>query len=172
MSDKRAQTEAQEGALQQKEYNSWLDFLEAIRTGRRPPSPAAELVGYRLVEIAPGRALFELVPHQRHCNFFTSIHGGILATLLDSAMTAVVLATLPAGQGCTTAEIKVNYVRPVTLDCGVLRCEARTIHIGQGLATAEGRVQDLEGRLYAHGVCTCAVRQAQPPVEAASTPPP
>jgi uncharacterized protein (TIGR00369 family) len=100
---------------------------------------------------------YELDPHECHYNPFASVHGGIISTLLDTAMTAAVLSTLGKGVGCATAEIKVNFIRPVTTGTGTLRCEAKPIHIGKRLATAEGHLKDSRGMLYAHAVCTCSI---------------
>ena len=136
---------------------SGLDYLRAIKDGRINPPPVAMLVGYKILKIENGYAVFELNPAEYHYNPFATVHGGILSTLLDTAMTASVLSTLSKGISCSTIEIKVNFIRPVTTDTEVLRCEARPIHIGKRLATVEGRLKDKNGELYAHGISTCAI---------------
>ena len=72
-------------------------------------------------------------------------------------MTAAVLSTLPKSFSCTTIEIKVNFIKPVTADTGILKCEARPIHIGKKLATVEGKIKDNNGILHAHGGSTCSI---------------
>jgi uncharacterized protein (TIGR00369 family) len=136
---------------------SGLDYLRAIKDGRINPPPVAMLVGYKILEIENGYAVFELSPAEYHYNPFATVHGGILSTLLDTAMTASVLSTLSKGISCSTIEIKVNFIRPVTTDTEVLRCEARPIHVGRRLATVEGRLKDKNGELYAHGISTCVI---------------
>ena len=136
---------------------SGLDYLRAIKDGRINPPPVAMLVGYKILEIENGYAVFELSPAEYHYNPFATVHGGILSTLLDTAMTASVLSTLSKGISCSTIEIKVNFIRPVTTDTEVLRCEARPIHVGKRLATVEGRLKDKNGKLYAHGISTCVI---------------
>jgi uncharacterized protein (TIGR00369 family) len=136
---------------------SGLDYLKAIKEGRISPPPAARLIGYTIAEVESGYAVFKLQPGEYHYNPFATVHGGILSTLLDTAMTASVLSTLPQGLSCSTIEIKVNFIKMVTVVTGVLRCEARPIHIGKNLATVEGRVKDRNGVLLAHGVSTCSV---------------
>jgi uncharacterized protein (TIGR00369 family) len=136
---------------------SGLDYLRAIKDGRINPPPVAMLVGYKIFEIENGYAVFELNPAEYHYNPFATVHGGILSTLLDTAMTASVLSTLSKGISCSTIEIKVNFIRPVTADTEALRCEARPIHVGKRLATVEGRLKDKNGKLYAHGISTCAI---------------
>ncbi|MFC1885284.1 PaaI family thioesterase [Thermodesulfobacteriota bacterium] len=136
---------------------SGLDYLKAIRDDKISPPPAALLVGYRITEVESGYAVFELDPAEYHYNPFATVHGGILSTLLDTAMTASVLSTLPKGFSCSTIEIKVNFIKPVTAKTGTLRCEANPIHIGKRLATVEGRLKDGNGELHAHGVSTCSI---------------
>ena len=134
---------------------SGLDFLQAIQAGRFAAPPISRLLDFTLLEVAEGRAVFGVTPGERHYNPIGLVHGGLLATLLDSALGCAVQSTLPAGTGYTTLEIKVNFTRPVLKDTGFLRCEARTVHRGRQTATAEGRVTDAGGRIYAHGTTTC-----------------
>ena len=136
---------------------SGLDYLKAIKEDRISPPPVANLVGYKICEVDHGYAAFELNPEEYHYNPFATVHGGIVSTLLDTAMTSSVLSTLPKGFSCTTIEIKVNFVKPVTTDTGILKCEARPIHVGKKLATAEGKMKDKKGVLRAHGVSTCSI---------------
>jgi uncharacterized protein (TIGR00369 family) len=134
---------------------SGLEFLRAILAGRFPPPPFARLVGQSLVEVEEGRAVFVVQPGEVHYNPIGMVHGGLLATLLDSAMGCAIHSTLPAGTGYSTLEVKVNYTRPALAGTGPLRCEARLVHRGRQTATAEGQVRDEQGRLYAHGSTTC-----------------
>jgi uncharacterized protein (TIGR00369 family) len=134
-----------------------LAFLEAIRDGRLPAPPVSQLLGFALTEVEAGRAVFECEPSESHYNPIGSVHGGIIGTLLDSALSCAVHSTLPAGTGYTTAELKVNFVRPVVAGSGRLRAEGRLIHAGSRLATAEARLTDAAGKLYAHAVGTCLV---------------
>lgn len=136
---------------------SGLDYLRSIKEGGISPPPVAMLIGYKISEVDNGYAVFELNPEEYLYNPFSTVHGGILSTLLDTTMTASVLSTLRKGLGCSTVEIKVNFIRPVTSRTGVLRCEARPIHIGKHLATVEGRLKGENGKLYAHGVSTCSI---------------
>lgn len=132
-----------------------LEFLQAILAGRFPPPPIAQLLGYSLVEVQEGRAVFAVQPGEVHYNPIGMVHGGLLATLLDSAMGCAIHSTLPAGTGYSTLEVKLNYTRPALIGTGLLRCEASIVHRGKQTATAEGQVRDAQGRLYAHGSTTC-----------------
>jgi uncharacterized protein (TIGR00369 family) len=137
---------------------SGLEALEAIRDGRLPPPPIAELLGMKPVVLAHGRAVFAATPDESHYNPIGVVHGGLAATLLDSAMGCAVQSTLPVGSGYTTLELKVNFVRAITRDTGPIRCEGRVLHEGRTVATAEGRViAERTGKLLAHGSATCLV---------------
>ena len=139
---------------------SGLDYLRQIQNGRIPPPPIARLVGYQISEIEFGRAVFELEPLECHYNPFATVHGGILTTLLDTAMTAALLSTLAVGSACSTLELKTNFIRPITTETGMLKCEGRLYYSGNRIATAEGRLTDSRQLLYAHGVSTCMIHSA------------
>ncbi len=136
---------------------SGLAYLRAMQSGELPPPPIAVLLGMSIAEAEEGRVVFTVQPAEYHYNPIGVVHGGLAASLLDSALGCAVYSTLPAGIGWTTLEIKVNFVRPVTRETGELRCEGKIIHQGNRIATAEGRVTDAEGRLYAHGTTTCII---------------
>jgi uncharacterized protein (TIGR00369 family) len=134
-----------------------MEFLQKIAAGELPPPPIAALMNFELVELSEGQAIFAVEPKEYHYNPIGVVHGGMAATLLDSAMGCAVHSTLPAGAGYTTLEIKVNFVRPITADTGRVRAEAKLIHLGGRTATAEGRVIDEAGKLYAHATTTCLI---------------
>lgn len=137
---------------------SGIDYLYAIRDGELPPPPIAALMGFAPVEVEEGRVVFAVEPAEYHYNPIGLVHGGLAATLLDSAMGCAVQTLLPAGVGYTTLEVKVNYVRPMTRDTGRVLAEATVLHRGSRVATAEGRVfAEDTGKLLAHGTTTCMV---------------
>jgi uncharacterized protein (TIGR00369 family) len=134
-----------------------LDLMRALRDGSVPPPPVIELVGISLTEVDEGRVVMCLTPAEYHYNPLGTMHGGILATLLDSAMACAVHTTLPKGRGYTSLEIKVNYVRAVTNASGELSAEGKIVHGGRRSAVAEARVVDAKGRLCATASTTCLV---------------
>ena len=134
-----------------------IEFLQSIRDGRLPAPPIAELLGMRLAEIERGHAVFEVTPAEHHYNPIGVVHGGLAMTLLDSAMACSVQTQIPAGSGYTTLEVKVNLVRPITMQTGRLRAIGKVLHGGNRIATAEGRLEDASGKLYAHGTTTCII---------------
>src|SRR5688572_4384316 len=127
---------------------SGLEFLQKIVRRELPPPPLAVLLNFDLVEVGEGHATFAVEPAEYHYNPIGVVHGGLAATLLDSAMGCAVHSTLPAGAGYTTLEIKVNFIRAMSADMGVVRCEASVIHVGGRTATAEGTVIDAHGLIY------------------------
>jgi uncharacterized protein (TIGR00369 family) len=134
-----------------------IEFLRAMRDGKLPPPPIAELLGFRLVEVEPGRAVFEVQPGERQYNPIGVVHGGLAMTLLDSAMGCSVQTQMPAGGGYTTLEAKTNLVRAITAETGLLRAIGKVLHVGKRIATAEARLEDKGGKLYAHATTTCIV---------------
>jgi uncharacterized protein (TIGR00369 family) len=136
---------------------SGLEFLQRIVSGELSPPPFAALLDFDLVEVSKGRATFAVNPAEYHYNPIGVVHGGLAATLLDSAMGCAVHSMLPAGAGYTTLEIKVNFIRAMTAETGRVRCEAKIVHSGARTATAEGRIVDEAGKLYAHGTTTCLI---------------
>jgi len=134
-----------------------LGFLKAIIDGTLPKPPIADLLGFDIVEAERGRAVFEGVPEFRHYNPIGTVHGGLALTLLDSCMSCAVHTTLKLGELYTTLELKVNFVRAITKDTGLVRATGRLIHRGRTTGTAEGDVRDAAGNLLAHGTTTCMI---------------
>ena len=128
-----------------------------MAAGELPPPPIAETLGFRLVEAAPGRAVFECEPAEYHYNPIGIVHAGLAMTLMDSAMGLAFVTTIEAGVGWTTLELKANFTRPLTVDTGSVRCVGTVIHPGRRVATTEARLEDGEGRLCAHGTSTILV---------------
>ena len=141
---------------QARAMDSMTMFTEML-AGRLPAPPICRTLGMALAEIEPDRVVFAYRPVFEHYNPLGSVHGGIAATLLDSVMGCCVHTTLKAGTGCTTVEIKVNYVRAMTDKTGPVRAEGRIINVGSRIATSEGKLMDATGRLLAHGTTTCLI---------------
>jgi uncharacterized protein (TIGR00369 family) len=135
-----------------------LEVIRALAAGDLPGAPIAKLLGFGPVEVEEGRVVFAAEPRDEHYNPIGTVHGGLAATLLDSAMGCAVHTTLPAGVGYTTLELKVNFTRPITRDTGRILCKGTIVHRGGRVATAEGRVYaEADGRLLAHGTTTCLI---------------
>jgi uncharacterized protein (TIGR00369 family) len=148
---------------------SGMEYLRAIAQGKIPAPPIALLLGFALEEVEEGRVVFTTEPGEHHYNPIGVVHGGLAATLLDSAMGCAVHSLLAQGRGYTTLEIKVNYVRAIKRESGRLRAVASVVHMGGRIATAEGRLVDAAGQLYAHATTTCILMDARPPRAAAAS---
>jgi uncharacterized protein (TIGR00369 family) len=134
-----------------------LAYFRRVLANGGPRTPMGALLNFRLLEVDPGRVVFGAVPARAHYNGLGVVHGGLAATLLDSALGCAINTLAPPGKVFTTLELTINFTRPLTRDVGPVRCEARVIHLGSRVATAEGRVVDAHGKLYAHGTTTCIV---------------
>ena len=136
---------------------SGLELFKAMLAGELPAPPISRTLDFILVEAEHGRVVFQGRPGIAHYNPMGIVHGGWFATLLDSALGCAVGSILPAGKAYTTAELKVNIVRPLTDKVPFVRAEARVIHGGGRMATSDARLTGPDGRLYAHGSTTCFI---------------
>jgi uncharacterized protein (TIGR00369 family) len=155
-----ANDEIPDGKTEAREALSGLEYMRQLMAGELPPSGMAQLMNFRLVEVSEGRAVFTVKPDERHYNGLGIAHGGLAATLLDSALGCAINTMMPPGRIFTTLEMKINYVRPMRRETGEVRCEAAVLHAGARVATAEGRILDEGGKLYAHGTATCMLFRA------------
>jgi uncharacterized protein (TIGR00369 family) len=134
------------------------EYLEAMQRGEIAPPPMAQLMDIDIVEVGDGRATFEGHPGEQHYNPIGVVHGGFVATLLDSVMGCAVETLQSADTGYTSLDLKVNYVRPLTMDTGRVLAEGVVVHAGRRVATAEGRVFSARtGKLLAHGTATLLI---------------
>ncbi len=122
-----------------------------------PPVAAADLLGMRPADLGVGHASFVAEANPSWANPMGTVHGGIAATLLDSALGCAVQTTLDEGVGYTTISLEVKYLRPIRLDAGELRAAATVVHAGRRQATAEARLTDRDGRVLATATTTCLV---------------
>jgi uncharacterized protein (TIGR00369 family) len=134
-----------------------IEYLRAIASGEIPRPPIAWSLGFQLESVEEGRAVFTMEPAEYHYNPIGLVHGGVAATLCDSAMGSALHSLLPRGVGYTTMELKVNLVRPLTRDTGPVRCEGTVIHAGTRTALTEARLLDGAGKLLAHSTSTCLI---------------
>lgn len=140
---------------------SGLEIMQAILDGELPFPHIAQTLDFSLVEVGPGKAVFQGTPQLKHYNPLGTVHGGWYATLLDSALGCAVHTMLPAGRAYTTAELSVNIVRAASSKTGPLRAIGSVIHCGKQLATADARIVGPDGKLYAHAATTCLVFEAR-----------
>jgi uncharacterized protein (TIGR00369 family) len=104
-------------------------------------------LGMRTVRMEDGVCVMELDLAPMHRSVAGRVHGGVLFTMLDTAMGRAVISRLPTGRGCATLEARMNFFRPV--QAGRVRAEGRTVTLTRRTAYAEGSLLDAEGRLVA-----------------------
>ncbi len=136
---------------------SGLELLTAICAGQLDQAPFFETVGTRIVEVEHGRAVFEGRPGSSSLNLIGTVHGGWLATLLDSACGCAVYSTLSRGDRWTTVNLTVDYVRPLTEDAEPVRCVGRVVRVGRRIGLADATLTDAEDRLIARARSTCMI---------------
>jgi uncharacterized protein (TIGR00369 family) len=134
-----------------------LEALTAMIAGDLPVPPIGRLMGFRLVEVEKGRAVFEGTPGPDLLNPLGAVHGGYALALIDSACGCAVHSELDAGIGYTTVETKANFTRPIDANSGPIRCEGRVLSRGRQIATAEAYLRSAEGKLLAHGTSTLII---------------
>jgi uncharacterized protein (TIGR00369 family) len=134
-----------------------IDVLRAIESGAIPPPPVARLIGLEVDQVSEGLVTFAFEPAEYHYSPLGTVHGGILTTVVDSAMGCAVHSRLRAGLSYTTLELKVSFLRPVRMTTGRVRGEGKVVHLGARIATSEAHLVDADGELYAHGTSTCLI---------------
>jgi uncharacterized protein (TIGR00369 family) len=134
-----------------------IELLRAITRGELPPPPIADTLGFTAAEFEVGRAVFTLDPAEFHYNPLGTVHGGVIATLLDSACGCAVHSVLPAGEGYTSVDLTTTYLRPITTGTGPVRAEGTVLNRGARTALAQASLLDSRGRLLAHATSTCLI---------------
>ena len=143
-----------------------LEYMQALVEGRFGPPPSiSDTLNFSVpFNLDIGQASVEAEPQDYMLNPLSSIHGGFAAALLDTALGISVHTALPKATGYTTAELSVNYVRPMMPGMGKVRADGKVLHIGRTIATSEAKIVGVEdGKLYAHGTTTCLVFPLHPP---------
>ncbi|WAL63622.1 PaaI family thioesterase [Amycolatopsis cynarae] len=136
-----------------------LDYLTAIAEGRIPGAPISSHLGMRVESVREGEVVFAASPDESLYNPIGTVHGGVAATMLDSAVACAVHSTLPAGVGYTSVELKINFIRAITTASGEIRARGRVVKSGSRIAFAEGELRDENDVLLATASSTCLVIQ-------------
>ena len=134
-----------------------LEFLQRVVRGEVPGVPIGNTLGFRVTEVEKGRVVVTGRPDQRSYNLIGTVHGGWAAAMLDSALALSCLSTLDADQAFTTVDIRINYLRPLTIETGEVRAEGRVLQGGRRLAYCEAKLTDAAGKLIAHGTGSCLI---------------
>ena len=136
---------------------SGLEYMQGLLDGSIPEPPIVNLMNMRPVAVEVGKVTFTCDPDESHYNPIGTVHGGLVCTLLDSVLGCAVQTTLPKGQGYTSLEIKISYLRPVMADTGQLTAVGIATKPGSRAAFADGTVHDSNGKLIATASSTLLV---------------
>ena len=136
---------------------SGMDFFTAMAEGRVQMPPIMQTLDFSGFSFEEGRVVFRLTPQEFHYNPLGSVHGGVFATLLDSACGCAVHTRLPAGVFYTSLDLSVKFLRPVTIETGEIAAEGTVVHLGRRTALAEARILDAAGKVYATANSSCLI---------------
>ena len=134
-----------------------LQQLQAIRSGELPPPPIMETLGFTDLRAEAGRVVVEMPAAGFHYNPLGTVHGGVISTLLDTAAACAVHTTLAVGEVYTSVDLTVKFLRPVTVESGLLSCEGTVIQRGRRTALGQAQLTDGASRLVAHATSTCLI---------------
>ena len=134
-----------------------LDYLQRIVSGEYPQVPIGDTLGFRITEVGAGRVVLVGNPDLRSFNLLGTVHGGWAASILDTAMALAALSSLDEHNRHTTLDIRINYLRPITLETGEVRAEGTVIQGGRRVADCEGKLTDAAGKLLCHGTSSCLI---------------
>ncbi|MHC2335205.1 PaaI family thioesterase [Bradyrhizobium sp. USDA 4454] len=141
---------------------SGIAAMCAIRDGRLPPPPMAKLIGFSVAVVEEGRIVMELEPHESLENTIGLLHGAAAAALLDTAMGCAISTLLPAGQTSVTLDLKLTYLRPLSVRSGTIAAEGKVIKLGRQTSYTEGFVRDGTGNLAVHATATFSMLGGEP----------
>lgn len=136
---------------------SGMEYLQAMSDGKIPLPPLLHTLDFLPTKLEPGNIEFSFTPQEFQYNPIGSVHGGVITAILDSAMGCSLQSILPAGQGYTTVELKLNFLKGVSIKTGMLKTISRIIHSGSRTALVEAQLVDNAGNIYAHAVSTCMI---------------
>jgi len=136
---------------------SGIELLAAVGRGELPAPPIMRTLGIEALDVGKGWIRFGMVPQEMHYNPLGTVHGGVLATLLDSATGCAVHSVLPAGFGYTSMDLTTKYLRPVTADTGMVIATGTLLSRGSRTALAEAKLTDARDRLLAHATSSCLI---------------
>lgn len=114
--------------------------------------PYAKLLGLELAEISPGTATLHMPVRRELTQNHGVVHGGAIASLIDSATAFAIISLLHPKERVTTVDLTISYLRPVTE--GRLRSVARVVRAGRRLFAVSADVFDSRGRLTATALTT------------------
>src|SRR5215469_686906 len=120
---------------------SGLEMLRAMSLGELPTPPIMSTMGIERIEVAEGVVDLWMPVQEFHYNPLGTVHGGVLATLLDTGTGCAVHSVLPAGIGYTSLDLHTRFLRPATVETGVLHCRGTLLSRTRRSAVAEAKLE-------------------------------
>lgn len=130
-----------------------LEYLQAV-VADGSNYPFGKLLNINVIAAGDGTSVLTAKLSHQFYNPMFRIHGGYLATVMDSSLGSAVLTKLPQGSGAGTVNLNVSYVRKVDMDSGLLTARAKVLHAGRSMLTATAEITDAHGKLCVHGTGT------------------
>jgi len=127
------------------------DYVQAVKDSMHR-SPYPHLIGMTLDLLEFDRCVVGLELDERHMQPFGIVHGGVLATLIDTATFWAGFLRLPQDAGLVNVDLKLNYLKAVA--SGQLRAQGRCLRAGRQISYTEASIFDQAGELVAHGTST------------------
>ena len=139
-----------------------LEYFQAMSDGKLPMPPLLQTLDFKVKSIEKGKAVFAFEPQEFHYNPIGTVHGGVISAILDSAMGCSIHSLLDAGTGYTTLELKVNFLKAITIKSSEFKATGKVIHSGSRTALVEAQLTDQNGTIYAHSTSTCMLFNINP----------
>jgi uncharacterized protein (TIGR00369 family) len=130
------------------------DYLNAVRALINN-CPYFRLLSMNVLELSPGRSLLEAMVEEKHIQAFGFVHGGALASIIDTAAFWSTFCDLDENTGITTVDLKLNYLAPVKE--GKLIARGKRLKMGKTLGLGEAEIRTEDGKLIAQGTSTLIV---------------
>ena len=132
--------------------NSISDERRRYASERFSALPFVKLMGMRLADIRPNEAVIKIEIRDDLRQPSGVLHGGVTATIIDTAMAFAVRTHLEDDEYTATIDLTVHYIRPHTT--GSVTCTARVVRAGKRIFTVSADVENEEGKLIATGLST------------------
>ena len=135
---------------------SGLEMLQAMLDGKIPPASITQTMPFKGISVEYGKVQFEATADERRLNPLGGVHGGFLATIMDSVTACAVHSALEAGISYATIDLNVKMLKPVPQNIPLI-AEGKLINLTKSLGISEGSLKDSEGKLYGHATATCMI---------------
>ena len=134
-----------------------LEFMIKRKEGEIPDPPIAKIIPMKPILVEKGKVVFEAKASREHTNPGSNVHGGFLATLIDTASSCAIQTLIEKGEFFTTIDLNVKMIRPIPIDVAIFG-EGIVINRSKSVGTANCIVKDKEGKIYGTGSVTCLIK--------------